>query len=243
MYRFFVNPFCINEANVAFTSAQCHKILHVLRLVSGNEVQVLDGHGYEYRVRLKEISSSKVIGVIIEKKQVFRYPEKNLYIYLSLLKRENFEWALQKCTEIGVQGFIPTVYSRTVLNIDSNSQKFQRWQRITTEASEQCHRANTPELHSPINFHEALDEAQSNTMNLIPWELETKTRIQDIITNTDKVPPPVKFGLFIGPEGGLTHDEIEMAKRSGLFPVTLGKNILRSETAAIVASTIVIQSG
>lgn len=241
MFRFFVNSNEIFGDQVKFDSAQSHKIKHVLRLGNQDKVLVFDNSANEYSVEIIDAASPIITGRITEKFTKDIYPEIKISVYLSPLKKENFEWALQKCTEIGVFEFVPTVYSRTIVNYDLGNQRLIRWQRIITEASEQSRRTILPELINPMPYPEAIIRSRSLGFGIIPWESEKTMKILDVLKSATQNDKLSRCGLFIGPEGGITQDEINLAKQNGLMPVTLGKNILRAETAAIVASTLIAQ--
>jgi 16S rRNA (uracil1498-N3)-methyltransferase len=144
-------------------------------------------------------------------------------LYCSIIKRENFELMAQKATEVGVKEIVPLLSSRTIkLNIKS-----ERVEKIIKEASEQSGRGKVPELHPPMTFKDALEHAKSNDLNLF---FDPSGKIFSPLTQEKKI------GVFIGPEGGWDEDEIGLARAQNFQIVSLGKLVLRAETAAIVAS-------
>jgi 16S rRNA (uracil1498-N3)-methyltransferase len=211
----------------------------VLRLRPGEKVVALDNLGNEYEVELVETGQA-VSGKILAKRAAAGEPICQISLYLSLTQREKFEWMLQKCTEVGACAFIPVFTSRSLISRgqgddeQETSRKFQRWQRIIQEAAEQCGRGRIPKLYPPRRFKEAVALSQiENEMALIPYEGESTLSIKSALKAMG--PGKQTLGLFIGPEGGFSNEEIALARQAGIQPVTLGRRILRLETAAIAA--------
>jgi 16S rRNA (uracil1498-N3)-methyltransferase len=233
MHRFFVKE--IQDNQVVFTPAQAHQIAAVLRMEPGQLVVVLDNQGWEFEAALVEVGRKRVTAVIHHKRFVTTEPTSQLTLYQSLLKRDNFEWVLQKGTELGVSCFVPLITERTVARLPK---KTDRWQRILTEAAEQSRRGRIPELAQPVALAQAFAELPPDHTGLIPWEEAESGSIGDYVAG--KVGTAV--ALFIGPEGGFTTDEIELARQRHIHPITLGQRILRAETAAIAAATLVMHA-
>jgi 16S rRNA (uracil1498-N3)-methyltransferase len=238
MHRFFLRPVNIETNDVLFPEDLSRQISLVLRLKPGAEVIVLDGKGSEYSVKLRDVSASNVTGDILSQKLTTSEPAIRVTLLLCLTQREKFEWILQKCTEIGVAAFIPVISSRSLVQGNREvAGKFERWQRILREASEQSHRGLIPELRSPLRFEDAvaLPEFQSSC-RLIPWEEEKSQGLHEALSGNQSA----NVTLAIGPEGGFSEGEIAIAKKAGYLPVTLGPRILRMETAAITAAALVL---
>ncbi len=230
MQRFFVTNVVDNW--VVFTPEQAHQISAVLRMMPGQHVLALDNTGWEYEVELAAVEKKRVTAVILSKHLAANEPTSQLTLYLSLLKRDNFEWALQKGTEIGVTHFVPLITERTVAR---PPKKFDRWQRILTEAAEQSERGRIPALAAPVKLAPALAALPPQRPALIPWEKAVRNGLRDVLGDGETA-----VSLFIGPEGGFTKTEIEQAQQCGVQPITLGKRVLRAETAAIVAAALVL---
>lgn len=247
MHRFFVSPASIDFPNrlVHFSAEQAHQFLHVLRLQPGDAVIVLDNTGKEYLTRLQTITIHNTTATILNTMDCPGEPRARLLLYTALTRREKFEWILQKGTEVGVSEFIPVITARTLARDKTTEpNRTERWQRILQEAAEQSHRGRIPVLHSTLSLTEALTHAARQTSSLlIPWEGEAQTTLhtyfeQQAEQPTQKSPPCI--ALFIGPEGGYAEEEICIARQAGAHPITLGKRILRMETAAIVAAALVL---
>ncbi|MEZ4515393.1 MAG: RsmE family RNA methyltransferase [Chloroflexota bacterium] len=240
MHRFFVNPQQINGSVVRFNDGQAHQMRRVLRMTTGQQVIVLDGSGAAYDVTLQQVTTDSVVGQITRQATAQGEPHTYLTLYQSLLKRDKFEWVLQKGTEIGVSRFVPVITRRTLVR-DATSvtpDKEERWRRIILEAAEQSGRGRLPELAEPQQFPVAVSEAAaSNRIALIAWEESTG---KDIASALRDLSPLSYVGLFIGPEGGYDPEEITLAQAEGLVSVTLGSRILRTETAALVGPALVL---
>ena len=206
----------------------------VLRMGVGDRVVALvDGVGWEVEAELVQVDKKGVTAVPIEKRPVTTEPTTQFTLYACLLKRDNYEWVLQKGTEIGVSRFVPLISERTVAH---PPKKLERWQRIVTEAAEQSGRGCIPEIMPPQKLPDVLAGWQPDTIGLMPWVAADSVTIGSVLELCTS-----EVAVFIGPEGGWTDAEVENGRSAGLIPVTLGKRILRAETASIVAATLVMQ--
>lgn len=238
MHRFFISPEQVSGLIVRFDDDQAHQIERVLRLRPGDRVLALDGAGQEFEIVLEEIARSRVSGLIARQSAAGGEPAVQLTLYQSMLKREKFEWVLQKGTEIGVSEFVPVITNRSLVReADVKPDKLERWRRIIKEAAEQSGRGVLPRLISPVPFMVAAAEGLSYDCTLMAWENAAEPNIR---TALQRHGSPHNIGLYIGPEGGFDQAEIEEAAFYGITSVTLGRRILRTETAAIVAAAIVL---
>lgn len=238
MHRFFLSPDLIKNDTVIFPKDIAHQICHVLRLEEGKQVQVLDGLGQEFLLVLSQVESSIVTGRVISKSQALGEPKTRIHLYVALTQREKFEWILQKCTEVGVASFTPIVTFRSLVQKNNDVQgKYPRWQKIIQEAAEQSHRGRCPLLNPVLTFNQlTTNTLDSDVKGFFFWEEENLITLKDSlvdISNRD-------INLVIGPEGGFTAEETDLAKKAGYLSVSLGKRILRVETAAIIASALVL---
>jgi len=235
MHRFFV--LTIDNDQVIFSDEQAHQIRQVLRMGVGDRVVVVvDGAGWEYEVELVQVDKKGVTAVVHHKRPITTEPAVQLTLYQSLLKRDNFEWVLQKGTEIGVSCFVPLLSERAVARLPK---KLTRWQRIVTEAAEQSGRGCIPKISPAIKLTDVWTDWQPDQPGLMPWVAADSVVIGSVLANMTTSTNSV--AVFIGPEGGWTDDEVVNGRSVGLIPVTLGKRILRAETAAVVASALVMQ--
>ena len=241
MHRFFVPTGNIISDNVKLDGAVVHQIGNVLRARSGDRVVLLDNSGWEYTVILEKVSPHEVIGRVIEKLVATGEANVEITLYQAVLKSERFEFVLQKGTELGVTNFVPVLCARTVPKYREFEQlrnRYNRWQRIVSEAAEQSHRGKLPVLHPPIEFFTACNIVED--LAIIAWENEQMLGLRETLTKWKRVNSKNSFSIFTGPEGGFTVQEINIASDNGIVPVTLGRRILRAETAAITTVSAIM---
>ena len=241
MHRFFVSPEDITGTGVALTGQAASQLARVLRARAGDRIVVLDDSGWEYRVTLEAVAQRRVAGTITDKVRGEGEPSIPIVLYQAVLKADRFEYVLQKGTELGVSAFVPVFCARSIPNGSSwVSNREQRWRSIVREAAEQSRRCRLPPIGPAVDFGEACDRFDG--YGLVPWEGETseslKAALRLIKGRMSEVRLPV--GIFTGPEGGFTEREIEQARSRGIVAVTLGKRILRAETAPIAAVSAVL---
>ncbi|MHC4740492.1 MAG: 16S rRNA (uracil(1498)-N(3))-methyltransferase [Planctomycetota bacterium] len=240
MNRFFISESDIQGERVVLDGDQAHQIFHVLRMKAGERITVLDNTGMEYEAVLTSVGKNEVSGRIESRRAGAGEPGVEITLYQSLLGREKFELVLQKCTEVGVSRFVPVVTQRSLVR-DADAvtpKKLTRWRRIITEAAEQSHRSRIPELAEPMRFEEVLSESNTYDRYLVASPHEQQTTLQDALQGDKDRWKSV--GLLIGPEGGLTEQETGAALEAGAVAVSLGRRILRTETAAIVAAALIL---
>lgn len=235
-HRFFVTPESFRDNAIFFNAAQAHQIRDVLRMRVGQEIVVLDNAGKQARVALREISRVAVRGEILEMTLAQGEARTRIILYQALVKADKMEWVLQKGTEVGITAFAPIQTARSIADAVSK-QKHARWTQIVTEAAEQAGRGKIPQIEALQTLDAALKSAQARGGALfIAWENENALDLKQALdgTNADTL------HLFVGPEGGLTTQEIETAQNYGAQSITLGPRILRAETAGIVAASAIL---
>jgi 16S rRNA (uracil1498-N3)-methyltransferase len=240
-HRFFVDPGQIGGRSIRFDADQSHQIARVLRLRPGDRVIVLDGRGRQHRVALREVTAPLVTGQIESAQEATGEPAARLTLYQSLLKRDKFEWVLQKGTEVGVAVFVPVITRRSLPREtdDVSPERLARWNRIIKEAAEQAGRGLLPELRRPLGFEAALAETAALDVALLAHEGEGDGTIGGALRPGQGA---AEVGLFIGPEGGFDPVEVDEARAAGLAIVTLGPRVLRTETAAVVAAALALNA-
>ncbi len=239
-HRFFVPKNCIIPPTVQLPADIARQINTVLRMHPGDEIIVLDNSGTAWQVKLTVVSKNGVRGQVVDQQLATGEPNLHLTLYQGTLKAQKFEWVLQKGTELGVSCFVPTICQRSIVRDRNTLQKKEsRWQQIIREAAEQSGRGKLPQLQPAISLGEALTDAQSADLILMPWEEATGESLNTVLAK-----PVTTVALFIGPEGGFSPSEAENAQRAGAKLVTLGPRILRAETAGLAACTaIMYQAG
>lgn len=228
VHRFFLPPDSIRGDEVSIPDEQARQIRTVLRLRRGDHILVLDNSGMEYVVRLR----SSTEGSIEKLRRNETEPALRLVLYQGILKGPKLEFVLQKGTEIGIGRFVPVVTERSVAGEPGES-KQRRYDAIVREAAEQSGRGRIPEIAEAKTLADALTAAEGKLV--IPWEEEHDRRLVGL-----RAAPGETLSLFIGPEGGFSPGEVEAARSAGALPVTLGPRILRAETAAIVAASLLL---
>ncbi|MCE2404864.1 MAG: 16S rRNA (uracil(1498)-N(3))-methyltransferase [Dehalococcoidia bacterium] len=238
MHRFFVPPEWIRGDRVLLREDTAHQVSHVLRMSPGDEVALLDGSGREYTVSLAAFARDRVEGRVLAVHEGDGAPSVGIVLYQGTLKGDRFQWVLQKGTELGVSSFVPLVCRRSVARHTAGGRggRRRRWMATITEAAEQCGARRLPELLEPTPFKAACDAVDPSHTSIIPWEEEAATDLRRALEG----PSSHRVNLFIGPEGGFEPEEVEYARRRGIAPVSLGRRILRSETAAIAAVAAVL---
>ncbi|MCP4449971.1 MAG: 16S rRNA (uracil(1498)-N(3))-methyltransferase [Planctomycetes bacterium] len=238
MNRFFVPPTWIEEDRVRLCDGFAHQICHVLKLHPGDGVVVLDNTGTEYMVRLTHVDKKLAWGEIQERRACPAEPLARVTLFQSLLKRDKFEWVLQKCTEVGVARVVPVITQRTLAQkTEIKPGKMERWRRIMREASEQCARGKVPDLAEPIFLEESLEWLVD--LRLMGALEGNRQSIRESLCHMDSTTGP-SIGVWVGPEGGFDSEEVALGNAAGAIRVRLGQRTLRTETAAVVACTLIL---
>ena len=232
MYQFFVEPSQIQGTRVIITGNDVNHIKNVLRMQPGEEIAVSNGEdGKEYRCGIEELKEDEIVCTLrFIKEDGVELPSK-IYLFQGLPKADKMELIVQKAVELGVYEIIPVATKRAVVKLDEKKAKSKttRWQTISEAAAKQSKRRIVPEIHSVMSFKEAVKYAGDMQVKVIPYELaEGMEKTRELIGN---VKPGEEIAIFIGPEGGFEESEIQMALENGIEPITLGKRILRTETA------------
>ncbi len=241
LHRFFVPGESVQGKKVVMAEQQAQQIRNVLRIGDGEHIIVLDNQGWEYEVVLTAVRRTEVAGQVVKRRQAMGEPDTQITLYQSLLKREKFEWVLQKCTEVGVRRFVPVITERSLIrSLDAvKADKIDRWRRIITEAAEQSRRGRIPELALPVKFEQCMAALDGFDCLLMPSAKAEGVSLRAVLSGGEK-DRPTTIALFIGPEGGFTEKEMELGRASGAVAVSLGRRILRTETAALVAASLIL---
>lgn len=236
MHRFFLSPDFFSGRKVSFPIETANQIRRVLRLESGTRVVALDNSGRSFTVRLS-IVGKDVSGEI--ESELFEDHESpyRLTLLTPLTRREKFEWILQKCTEAGAARFIPTVSERSLVRLaDEGPEKRERREKIIREAAEQSNRTRIPDLGESSGLADALTiPTEADALKIFFWERAEDATLKELLTAAEARPLPNQILLAVGPEGGYSDAEAAAARAAGWRIATLGKRILRMETAALAA--------
>lgn len=240
MDRFFIKKKNINiENNTCIIEGEDVKhISKVLRCKIGDKLEVCDNDNNEYICEIVDIDKSIVTLDILKKVNIKRESDLKVKLYQGLPKGPKMEIILQKLTEIGVDEIILVQTKRSVVNVSDKKEdkKIERWERIIYEAAKQSKRGKIPKLRGILDFKEALEDMKKNDLNIAPYENERTKSIKEAIKGVDIN----NVGIFVGPEGGFEENEIRSIESIKGQSVSLGPRILRTETASVVASSIVL---
>lgn len=240
MSRFFVNCSDILNNTIKITGEDVGHIKKVLRLKCGDHITVCDGQGMDYHVRIDRVEEDSVYTFILDSFKSLTEPPVEITLLQGLPKSDKMDYIIQKCVELGVNRIVPVVTERTIVKIDSGKdaqKKAERWNKISKEASKQCNRGIIPKVDVPVSFNEALDIVKNSDLALIPYEKEALNGLRRILSDRRNAS---SICVMIGPEGGFTEKEVELAVNTGAFPVTLGPRILRTETAGVAVVSIIM---
>ena len=233
MYHFFVEPGQVHEDYVEILGGDVNHMKNVLRMKPGEEITVSDGFGHEYGCKVALLEEDAVRAEILERREVSVELPSELVLYQCLPKGDKMELIIQKAVELGAAGVIPVATRNAVVKLDAKKAeaKIRRWQAIAESAAKQSKRSYIPQVGPVMSLKEAFSyiEEQKFDLRMIPYELEkgmdgTKTVLEALA-------PGQQVAVFIGPEGGFDEEEIQLALKMGVKPVSLGKRILRTETA------------
>ena len=238
MRRFFVEKIPYHADLILIPEKEANHITKVLRMKEGDRIIIFDGKGKEFESIIDKVSYKEVWVRII--KNLSSRPLSPLKITLAqaAVKGPALDYILQKATELGVNDVVFFYSERTVvkLNTDNLGKKMIRWQEIIKSASRQCGRAFLPDLKPPISFEDLIKGATNkNTLRLILWEREENHTIKDLLKSVHPVPHVI---AVVGPEGGFTDEEIHFAKRYDFRLLSIGRRVLRSDTASIALLSI-----
>lgn len=215
-------------------------LVRVLRLSIGDEIIGFDNTGAEYKAQIQEIGEESVTCKILAEDFPEVEAKAQIYLVAGLSKGEKMEWVIQKGTELGMAGLIPLRTKRAVMKLEGSKaqNRVERWQKIAAEAAKQSHRVKEPEIFPVSNWKDIVGLLPADTQWLIPYENE---KSQGLKTVLDKLDPQKPIAILIGPEGGFEEKEVQWSQDElKAQSVTLGPRILRAETAALAALTLVL---
>ena len=251
MRQLFVPKSWIDPQNnqVVLVDDPFHHLIHVLRKKRGQWVEAFDGQGGAYRAQILEIMPDKAILAFGERKLLPQMENYQLTLGVAILKGKQMNWMVQKVTELGVGTIVPLLTRRTISRrSDHVPTKTAKWEKIAIEAAEQCGRIYVPNIHHPIRLEDFFSQIGDFDAKLLAWEgqagvkkasglREWASHAIPVLKNLGR---QVSILLLIGPEGGFARQEVELAEGVGFIPFGLGRNILRSETAALIASALLM---
>lgn len=240
MYRFFVDESQILQDSVCITGGDVNHIKNVLRMKPGEIILISDGDDREYTCVLDEITDNEVIAKIEDVNGPARELPIKVTLFQALPKGDKMETVIQKMIELGAYEIVPVSTKRCIVKLDDKkaAAKTKRWNAIAESAAKQSKRGIVPQVSMPVSYKKALEMAKEMDMILIPYEeAENMSHTREVI---GKIKPGMSVGIFIGPEGGFAMEEVEQAIAAGAYDITLGKRILRTETAGMALMAVLM---
>ena len=243
MYKFFVKDDQINDNKIQIIGKDVNHIKNVLRLQKDEAIQVCNiDTSKSYITKIVELSNDDVLVEIVEECNESTETKILVHIFQGLPKQEKMEIIIQKATEIGVSGITPVKMERCVVKLDEKtaSKKIERWQKIAEVAAKQSKRYKIPIVHSCIKLKSIYEKLKEYDIVIMAYEEEKENSIKQILTNLSHE-KELKIAVIIGPEGGISKEEVELLNElQNLKTVTLGKRILRTETAPLVLASVIM---
>ena len=240
MYQFFVEDTQVGEESVTIEGSDVNHIRNVLRMKRGEKVRISTNSGKNYFGEIEELSETMVLVAIVEECADGTELANKIYLFQGLPKSDKMELIIQKAVELGAYEIIPVAMKNCVVKLDEKKagSKVARWQEIAKSAAKQSKRSLIPTVHMPMSYKEAVEAAATLDVVLVPYENErgmaaTKEAIAAITSGQS-------IGIFIGPEGGFADDEIALAREKQMQLISLGKRILRTETAGLATLSILM---
>ncbi len=235
MHRFFVDPSTITDHVVALSEDDTQHALRVLRLHEGDTVLICDGKDRECSGKIIGTTKKSVSVQLEDFYELHAEPQMKITLYQGFPKADKNDTIFQKGTEVGISGFVPFISERSVVKTDSKN-KMRRYERIIYEASKQSHRGMIPSVEEAISFQEVCQRIPFHEMTLVAWEEEAIRSVKEALCGfrgTD-------IAIVIGPEGGLSSEEVASMEEAGAITVTLGPRILRTETAGTALAVMIL---
>ena len=240
MYRFFVPEENLREKQIVIQGDDVNHIKNVLRMPVGERVTISCGKGVDYVCSIAKLGEHEIVLDIQEKQPVKTELSVEIILFQALPKKDKMELVIQKAVELGAFEVIPVAMKRSVVKLDAKKaeSKVKRWNAIAESAAKQSKRSILPQVSDVVTFAQAVKMAENCQIKLLPYECadgmeKTKRLIENITPGQD-------IAVFIGPEGGFDLDELELAKEAGCEIITLGKRILRTETAGMMLLSVLM---
>ena len=226
MYHFFVDPSAIGEGKVKITGADLNHMKNVLRMKTGEAVLISDGTGKDYNCQIESYAEGEGILEILSENEDSKELPSRIWLFQGLPKSDKMEVIIQKAVELGAAGVIPVATRNAVVKLDAKKAeaKVRRWQAIAESAAKQSKRSYIPQVGMVMSLKEAFSYIEEQ-------KFELEKGMDGIKQVLGRLAPGQQIAVFIGPEGGFDEEEIKLALKMGVKPVSFGKRILRTETA------------
>lgn len=241
MPRFYVKPNQIADGLINIIGPDVNHIKNVLRMKQGEELIICNGQGKDCYCIISKVTEQEIIAEIKEQKDTATELNTKITLFQGLPKQDKMEMIIQKAVELGVYEIVPVMTKRVIVKLDDRKKeekKLERWQAIAESAAKQSGRGIIPEIKPVLTYAKALEYAKKLELGLVPYENARGMQYtRDMINSATQYH---SIGIFIGPEGGFEESEIEQAQANGLHTVTLGRRILRTETAGLAVLSMLV---
>jgi 16S rRNA (uracil1498-N3)-methyltransferase len=233
MHRHLVTPEKLLADTCVLGKEESRHLQTVLRVKQGDEVQLFDGQGRTRQAVVAELAKHTLTLSAIAPVVLHPKPACALTLFACVSKGKHMDWTIEKAVELGVARIVPVVSARTIVRIESEDRdaKADRWMRIAEEAARQCGSAWLPEILPPCSFKESLARVKTTTPTFVAALTPTAKPLRECLAQGQL--PPAQAGWFVGPEGDFTPEELAQLLEAGAIPVSLGKSVLRTETACL----------
>ncbi len=240
MQHFFVIPEQVGETEIYVTGQDVNHMKNVLRMKIGEQVEISDGNNKKYLCEVSAYEDEQAVLRILKLREADTELKSRLYLFQGLPKNDKMELIVQKAVELGAYEVIPVSMKRCVVKLDAKkaAKKVERWNSISESAAKQAGRSIIPKVSDVVSYREAMKRAEQLDVVLVPYELEEGMAETKKLLH--QIQPGQSVGIFIGPEGGFEREEVEQAIEAGAHPVTLGRRILRTETAGFTMLSILM---
>ncbi len=241
MHRFYINQNQIIDRTVRITGPDVNHIKNVLRMKQGEEIIICNGQGKDCYCIIDRVSENEIIALVQSVKDTEAELGTRITLFQGLPKSDKMELIIQKAVELGVYEIVPVMTKRVIVKLDDKkkeAKKLERWQAIAEGAAKQSGRGIIPIIKPVQTYAQAVDYAKTFDKNVIPYEnAKGMQNTREIMNGLSKYK---SVGVFIGPEGGFEETEVNHAKQAGIDPITLGKRILRTETAGLAVLAMMV---
>ena len=240
MHHFFVTPQQISGDKIRIEGGDVNHMKNVLRMKLHEKAEISDGESRTYLCEVEAYEEDVAVLHILEEMEADTEPASKLYLFQGLPKSDKMELIVQKAVELGVYQVIPVALKRSVVRLDDKkaAKKADRWNSIAESAAKQAGRSRIPEVTMPLSYNEALKMAEELDVTLLPYELAGGMEVTREVIRQIKSGQSV--GIFIGPEGGFEPEEVDAAVSMGAKVITLGRRILRTETAGLATLAVLM---
>lgn len=227
MPKFFVSAENITDTHIKITGEDVAHIKRVLRMKPGEQLDLCDSLGFDYDAVIEEISDKDILCTILKKEKSQTEPPVKVTLFQGLPKASKMDYIIQKTTELGIYRIVPCALNRCVSKVEGKN-KTERWQKVAEAAAKQSGRGIIPKICEPMKLKDAIKLMKECDLSFAPYECEENTSLKSVLKSKEN---PETVAFIIGPEGGFDKSEIELLEKEGVVLVSLGKRILRTETA------------